>query len=245
MEGEAAGRVIDIATLVGSRLHIFHITCDDVVQRIIAARDRGLPITGETCPQYLLLTQEVYDQPGVHGTLPVCSPPIRGADSQEALWRALGRGDLQVVSTDHCPFELADKETGLEDFSRIPGGVPSVEIRFPALYSEGVRRGRITPSQWVDLCCTTPARLAGLQNKGQIAAGYDADLVVFDPQREMAVSTASLHEAVDWTPYEGMTLQGWPAFTISRGEIIVEEGEFKAEPGRGRFVRRCYGADSS
>ena len=245
MEGEAAGRVIDIATLVGTRLHIFHITCDDVVQHIIAARDRGLPITGETCPQYLLLTQDVYDRPGVLGTLPVCSPPIRGVDSQEALWRALGRGDLQVVATDHCPFKLADKETGLEDFSRIPGGVPSVEVRFPALYSEGVRRGRLTLSQWVDLCCTTPARLAGLQKKGQIAARYDADLVVFDPEKEVAVSTDSLHEAVDWTPYDGMTLQGWPAVTISRGEIIVEEGEFKAERGRGRFVQRCYGEEGS
>lgn len=240
MEGEAAGRVIDLATLVGSRLHIFHITCEEVVQRVAAARARGLPVTGETCPQYLLQTQEVYDRPGVEGALPVCAPPIRHADSQQALWEALGRGHLQVVSTDHCPFTRADKESGLGDFSRIPGGVPSVEIRFPALYSEGVRPGHLTLSQWVDRCCTTPARLAGLQRKGEVTVGYDADLVVFDPEREVTASTESLHENVDWTLYEGLTVHGWPSVTLNRGEILVQDGEFLGEPGQGRFVKRLY-----
>ncbi|MFW6069522.1 MAG: dihydropyrimidinase [bacterium] len=240
MEGEAVGRVIDIATLVGTRLHIFHITCDEAVQRVAAARRRGLPITGETCPQYLLLTQELYDHPGVEGALPVCAPPIRYADSQQALWRALGNGDLQLVATDHCPFTRADKETGLHDFSCIPGGVPSVEIRFPALYSEGVLKERITLNQWVDLCCTTPARLAGLQKKGEIVVGHDADLVVFDPQKEVTIDSESLHENVDWSLYQGKTIQGWPAVTISRGDVIVQDGQFNAEPGRGRFIKRCY-----
>lgn len=240
MEGEAAGRVIDIATMVGTRLHIFHITCQEVVQQVARARARGLPVTGETCPQYLLQTQEVYDRPGVEGALPVCAPPIRHADSQQALWKALGRGDLQVVSTDHCPFTRAEKESGLDDFSQIPGGVPSVEIRFPALYSEGVRPGHLTLSQWVDRCCTTPARLAGMQRKGEVAVGYDADLVVFDPDTEVDVSVSSLHEDVDWTLYEGMTIHGWPIVTLSRGQIIVQDGHFHAEPGRGRFIRRGY-----
>ncbi|HSM54898.1 MAG TPA: dihydropyrimidinase [Candidatus Sulfomarinibacteraceae bacterium] len=240
MEGEAVGRVIDIATLVGTRLHIFHISCDEAAQRVAAARRRGLPVTGETCPHFLLLTQELYDRPGVEGALPVCAPPIRYADSQQALWRALGNGDLQVVATDHCPFTRADKETGLHDFSCIPGGVPSVEIRFPALYSEGVRRERITLNQWIDLCCTSPARLAGLQKKGEIAVGYDADLVVFDPQKEVTINSDTLHENVDWTLYQDKTIQGWPTVTISRGDVIVQDGQFKAQPGRGRFVKRRY-----
>lgn len=240
MEGEAAGRVIDIATLVGARIHIFHITCDEVVQRIAAARAQGLPVTGETCPQYLLLTQDVYDRPGIEGALPVCAPPIRESDSQEALWRALGAGQLQVVSTDHCPFWKEDKATGLHDFSKIPGGVPSVEIRFPAVYSAGVESGYMTVNQWVDACCTTPARLAGLHSKGQILPGYDADLVIFDPERDVTVSTDALHENVDWTPYDGLKMRGWPAVTISRGEVIVENGEFLGERGRGRFYRRRY-----
>lgn len=240
MEGEAAGRVIDIAAMVGTRLHVFHVSCHDVVQRVAAARARGLPVTAETCPQYLLQTQEVYDRPGVEGALPVCTPPIRHVDAQAALWRALGRGDLQVVATDHCPFTRADKESGLGDFSKIPGGVPSAEIRFPAVYSEGVRKGHLTLTQWVDACCTTPARLAGLQNKGEIAAGYDADLVIFDPEKRVGISTNSLHEDVDWTLYEGLTIQGWPSVTLSRGEILVEDGEFRAQTGRGRFVKRRY-----
>jgi len=243
MEGEAAGRVIDIAALVGARIHIFHITCDQVVQRIAAARAQGLPITGETCPQYLLLTQEAYDRPGVEGALPVCAPPIRELDSQEGLWRALGDDRLQVVSTDHCPFWKEDKATGLHDFSKIPGGVPSVEIRFPAVFSAGVRSGRMTANQWVDACCTTPARLAGLHSKGQIVPGYDADLVIFDPEREITISTDTLHENVDWTPYDGLTVKGWPAITISRGDIIVENGEFLGDRGRGRFYRRRFDAN--
>ena len=243
MEGEAAGRVIDIATLVGARIHIFHITCDEVVQRIRAARARGLPVTGETCPQYLLLAQDVYDRPGIEGALPVCAPPIRERGAQKALWRALGDGDLHVVSTDHCPFWKEDKAAGLHDFSQIPGGVPSVEIRFPAIYSEGVRSGRVSLNQWVDACCTTPARLAGLHSKGEILPGYDADLVIFDPQREVTVSPDTLHENVDWTPYAGTRVTGWPVTTISRGDIIVDQGEFLGKGGRGRFYRRRYDAD--
>jgi dihydropyrimidinase len=240
MEGEAAGRAIDLATLAGSRLHIFHVTCAEAVQRIAAARERGLPVSGETCPQYLLLTQEVYEAPGLLGALPVCSPPIRDRAAQEALSSALAQGHLQAVTTDHCPFTSEEKATGLDDYSRIPGGVPSVEIRFPALYTFGVRLGRLSPEQWVDLCCTAPARLAGLTGKGDIQVGYDADLVVFDPGREFTVSTETLHEQVDWTPYEGLVLSGWPAATISRGEVIVDDGRFLARPGRGRYAPRSF-----
>jgi dihydropyrimidinase len=238
MEGEAAGRAIDLATLSSCRLHIFHVTCQDVVDRLITARSRNLPVTAETCPQYLLLTQEVYDRPGVEGALPICSPPIRGSDSQAALWKALAEGSLQVVSTDHCPFTREEKASGLQDFSQIPGGVPSIEMRFPAVYSQGVATGKLSLNQWVDACCTAPARIAGFKDKGRIEVGCDADLVVFDPEKQVVLSTDTLHEDVDWTPYEGMKIQGWPEFTISRGELIVSGGEFHGSAGRGRFTRR-------
>jgi dihydropyrimidinase len=209
------------------------------VERIVAARARGVPVTGETCPQYLFLTEEALDAPGVRGALPICAPPLRPQADQDALWRALSAGQLHLVTTDHCPFVLADKEQGWrQDFSRVPGGVPSIEMRLPAIYSGGVRRGLLTLNQWVDLCCTTPARMAGFQHKGDIVVGYDADLVVFDPEKEMTLSTATLHEQVDWTPYEGLQVQGWPAVTISRGEVIVAGGAFLGEAGRGQFVQR-------
>jgi len=239
-EGEAVGRLIDLAEYADTRVHVFHVTCDEAVQEIARARRRGLPVTGETCPQYLLLTQDVYDAPGVRGAWPVCSPPIRGQDAQDALWRALSRGDLQLVTTDHCPFTSADKATGLGDFSKIPGGVPSVESRLAAVYAFGVSRDRLTLSQWIDVCCTAPAELAGLSRKGKIAPGYDADLVIFDPDKEMVLSTDTLHENVDWTPYEGITIKGWPVTTLSRGEIIVSEGQFLGQEGRGRFIARRF-----
>ncbi|UCG24614.1 MAG: dihydropyrimidinase [Chloroflexota bacterium] len=238
MEGEAVGRVIDLSELVGTPLHIFHVTSPAAVERIAAARRRGLPVSGETCPQYLLLTQDIYDRPGVEGALPVCSPPIRDQGAQDALWLALGRGDLQIMTTDHCPFTREEKATGLDDYSRIPGGVPSVEMRFPAMYTFGVASGRLSLNQWVDTCCTAPARAAGFAGKGDILVGYDADLVIFDPEQPVTLGVDSLHEQVDWTPYEGLELQGWPSTTISRGEIIVHDGELLAEAGRGRFAPR-------
>ncbi|MCP4420317.1 MAG: dihydropyrimidinase, partial [Chloroflexi bacterium] len=199
LEGEAAGRVIDIAEFVGTRLYVFHVSCGETVARIAAARRRGLPIYGETCPQYLLTDWSLYDRPGVLGALPVCSPPIRAKEEQTNLWYALSQNNLQSVSTDHCPFTLAEKGSGLSNYSQIPGGVPSIEVRFTAVYSEGVRAGHLTLQQWVDVCCTTPARLFGLQRKGEISVGYDADLVIFDPEREQKISSESLHEAAGWT----------------------------------------------
>ncbi|PIE79721.1 MAG: dihydropyrimidinase [Chloroflexi bacterium] len=242
LESEAAGRVIDIAEFVGTPLHIFHVSCQETVAQIAQARQRGLPIYGETCPQYLLLDWDLYDRPGVAGALPVCSPPIRERAQQAQLWAALARGDLQVVSTDHCPFALGEKESRLGNFSQIPGGVPSIEIRFPAIYHFGVQHGDLTLNQWVAACCTTPARLFGMPEKGDIAVGYDADLVIFDEKRPFTVTPESLHEAAGWTLYEGMTFQGWPQTTLSRGEIITHNGELLAQPGRGRFIKRALAA---
>ncbi len=238
MEAEAASRVIDIATLVGSPLHIFHVSCAAAVERIDAARGRGLPVSAETCPQYLFLTQDAYDAPGVEGALPVCSPPLRPQADQDKLWKALASERLQIVTTDHCPFTRADKETGLQDFRKIPGGVPSVEMRFAAIYSRGVRSGLLNQNQWVAVCCTTPAEIVGLTQKGKIAAGFDADLVVFDPEKRVSLSTETLHENVDWTPYDGLEITGWPAVTISRGTVLVQDGEFLGSPGQGRYIHR-------
>ncbi len=239
LEGEATGRVIDIATHVGASVHIFHVSCGDTAARIAAAQSRGLPVTGETCPQYLLLNWDVFEAPGVSGALPVCAPPLRPAADQEALWGAISAGTLQIVTTDHCPFLLEEKEKGWQkDFSQIPGGLPGVEMRLAAIYSEGVRSGRISINRWVNICCTTPARLAGFPNKGDLVIGYDADLVIFDPEKRLTLSPEVLHENVDWTPYQGIQIQGWPETTISRGSVIVDRGKFFGDAGRGKFIER-------
>ncbi len=239
MEGEAVGRVIDLATMAGTPVHIFHVSCAEAVERIAAARHRGLPVTGETCPQYLFLTQEAYDVPGLAGALPVCAPPIREKEQQEALWQALARGDLQIVTTDHCPFVRADKARGRDDFRLIPGGVPSIEMRLTAIYSGGVKSGRLSLNQWVDACCTMPAKLVDLKNKGDIAVGYDADIVIFDPEGETDITLDTLHEQVDWTPYEGLVLHGKVDRVFSRGQLIVDDREFLSKPGHGRFINRA------
>lgn len=237
MEAEATGRLIDIAAFVGVPVHVFHVSCDATVQRIAAARARGLPVTGETCPQYLTLTWDAYDAEGVAGALPVCSPPIRSQHEQDALWRALAQGHLQLVTTDHCPFTAAEKATGLHNYSQIPGGVPSIEMRMSAIY-QGVRRGQLSLSQWVDLCATTPAKLAGLPHKGDIAVGCDADIVIWDTAVHKIVSINMLHETAGWTPYDGMALTGWPTTTLVRGTPIVQDGEFVGERGYGRYLHR-------
>lgn len=245
-EAEAAGRAIDIAAYVGTPLYIFHVSCGATAERIAAAKQQGLAITGETCPQYLVLDQSIYDRPGVAGALPVCSPPLRPQADQAALWQALADGTLDVVSTDHCPFTPDEKAYGLEqnDFSQIPGGVPSIESRL-ALVHDGLVNSRqnsvtleVALRRWVDVCCTTPAELLGFRRKGQIAAGADADLVIFDPNMARTINAASLHETAGWTPYENRTVQGWPVATLSRGELIVDGDEWRGHRGRGRYVVR-------
>lgn len=238
LEGEAAERVITLAEWVGLPVHIFHIGCRQVVERVAAARARGLPVYGETCPQYLLLTEAAYDAPGIQGALPVCAPPLRTEADQQVLWKALANDHLQLVTTDHCPFTREQKARGLDDFSRIPGGVPSIEARFALLYTFGVRAGHFSPERWVDICCTTPARLHHLSRKGQIAVGFDADLVIFDLEKPVRLSTDWLHENVDWTPYDGLDLRGWPVVTIQRGAVLAQDGQFYGRPGQGRYLAR-------
>jgi dihydropyrimidinase len=236
LEAEAVGRVIDLATYVGVPVHIFHISCPEAIERVKNARIEGHFVTAETCPQYLCLTDEVFEAEGVEGALPICSPPIRGIVDQLELWEYLSSESFHTISSDHCPFTVQEKAGGLDAFNKVPGGVPSIEMRFPAIYSRGVRDGFLTLNQWVDLCCTTPAWLFGLDNKGDIQVGKDADLVVFDPSKEVKLNKETLHEEAGWTPYKNTTITGWPEVTISRGEIIVQNGECTAEKGRGQFI---------
>lgn len=242
-EAEAAGRVIDIAMYVGTPIFIFHVSCAATADRIAAAKVEGLAVYGETCPQYLYLTQDVYDLPGVAGALPVCSPPLRPESDQQALWTALREGVLDVVSTDHCPFTAAEKATGLHDYSQIPGGVPSIESRLALVYAGLVATADPADREaallrWVDVCCTTPAEMFDFESKGKIEVGMDADVVIFDPELNQTISPESLHETAGWTPYDGVTVSGWPVVTISRGEVICDHGQWLGSPGRGRFVPR-------
>ena len=241
-EAEATARAISMATLAGAPLYVVHLSCAAALAHVTAARDRGLPIHAETCPQYLFLSIADYDRPGFEGARYVMSPPLREAADQEALWRGLVGGDLQVVATDHCPFTLEDKARGRDDFSKIPNGAPGIETRMTLLWDGGVRAGRIDAQRFVELTAAGPARLFGLwPRKGTIAVGSDADLVVWDPERETRLSVETLHMRVDYSPYEGRVVRGGPIVVMSRGEVIVDRGEWKGTPGRGQFVKRAHG----
>lgn len=238
-EAEAVSRAIDVAALAGSPLYVVHVSCEESMLRIQAARARGETIYGETCPQYLLLSGMALDLPG--GERLICSPPLRTEEDNEALWGGLAFEDLDVLATDHCPFTAAEKSDHA-DFTTIPGGLPSIEARLGLAYHFG-RRHWMTLERWVEVCCTNPARIFGLHRKGQLAPGFDADLVVFDPNRWVTLQAGkTLHERVDWSPYEGMRVQGWPRDVLSRGRVVVRDRKFIGESGWGRFVPRELGA---
>lgn len=240
LEAEAVSRLIDIAAYVGTRAHIFHISCAEVVERLAEAQRRGLPVTGETCPHYLLLNEGVFQRPLPQAARYICSPPLRSHDDQLRLWAALGQDVVNIVTTDHCPFTQAEKAQNLHDYSQIPGGVPGIEARLALLYSYGVADGYFSLNRWVEMSSTRVAQLFGLRRKGHIAPGYDADLVIFDPEKRVTLSTETLHENVDWTPYQHVPITGWPVVTLCRGLVVVADGEFVGERGYGRFVPRSY-----
>ena len=239
MEGEATGRMIALARVVGLPVYIVHVSCAESLEKIQRARKEGQPVYGETCPQYLLLTRAEYDRPGFEGAKFVMSPPLREHADQLSLWDALASGDLQVAATDHCPFFFSgQKDKGRDAFNKIPGGAPGVETRLPLLYTFGVREERMSLSRWVEVCCAEPARLFGLPQKGRIVEGADADLVIFDPEKRVTLDHRRLHQHVDYTPYEGMELVGYPETTLLRGKVIVRDGEYVGEAGQGRFLKR-------
>jgi dihydropyrimidinase len=239
-EGEATGRAIALAEMARVPIYIVHLSAAHALEKVKQARDMGLPAYAETCPQYLFLSYDNYEEPGFDGAKYVMSPPLRERWHQDVLWKGLAKNDLQVISTDHCPFCMAEqKELGKDDFSRIPNGAPGIETRLTLVHDGGVRHGHISMNRFVELCSTTPAKMFGLfPRKGTIAVGSDADIVVFDPNRSATLSVKTLHMKVDYNPYEGRTVQGSPSTVICGGEVVIDGDEFVGRKGAGRFLRR-------
>lgn len=239
-EAEGTARAIAIAEIAGAPVYIVHLSCFDALQKVKHARDLGLPAFAETCPQYLFLDYSLYEQEGFEGAKYVMTPPLREKWNQDELWKGLRMDDLQVISTDHCPFCFKEqKELGKNDFSKIPNGGPGVENRLSLVYTGGVTAGRISLNRFVELVSTAPAKLFGLfPRKGTIAVGSDADIVIFDPNAEMTISARTHHMNVDYNAYEGMKVKGVAETVLSRGKVIVDKGQYVGRPGEGRFLKR-------
>ena len=239
-EGEATHRVIRLAEAARVPVYIVHLSARDALNEVRTARDRGVPAFAETCPQYLFLSLEDLGH-GFEGAKFVCSPPLRPADHQEELWTGLVRDDLQVVSTDHCPFDFHDqKQLGQGDFRKVPNGLPAVEDRMDLLHDGGVVAGRISRERWVEITSAAPARIFGLAGrKGVIAPGADADIVVYDPEKRHTISASTHHMDVDYSCYEGRTVTGASEVVLSRGAVVVEKGAYVGTKGHGRFLKRA------
>ena len=243
-EAEAINRAITLARFVDAPLLIVHVSTPEGAGLVAKARLDGAKIFGETCPQYLFLTKEDLDRPGMEGAQFMCSPPVRDTATQEALWRHLQAGTFSVFSSDHAPyrFDASGKLSKGPDasFKQIANGMPGIALRLPLLFSEGVRGGRITLNQFVALGATNAAKLYGMHpQKGTIAIGADADIAIWDPEETRTVTVEDQHDNMDYTPFEGRQVTGWPVTVLSRGEAVIEGGRLVAEPGRGRFVHRA------
>ena len=243
VEREATHRAIALAELVDVPVLIMHVSGREAVEQIRAGQGMGLKIYAETCPQYLLLSAENLEGEGFEGAKCVCSPPPRDKANQEVIWRGLENGTFQIVSSDHAPFTFdgpGGKRNAGEDapFPKIPNGIPGLETRLPLLMTHGVIDGRIDIHRFVALTSTNPARLYGLfPGKGTIAIGSDADIVIWEQGLNRTVRNVDLHHAVDYTPYEGLALKAWPALTLSRGEVVWQDGVYLGQAGRGRFLK--------
>ena len=242
-ESEASRRAIDLARLTDAKLLIVHVSAPEAANAILKARNQGLPIYGETCPQYLFLTADDLDLEGMEGAKFCCSPPPRDKASQDAIWLGLTNDTFQVFSSDHAPYRY--DETGKFNagpnptFKKIANGVPGIETRMPLLYSEGVRKGRLSLNQFVALTSTNAAKIYGLHpRKGTIAIGSDADIAIWDPNWERVISTAILHDNMDYTPYDGMEITGWPRTVINQGRVVVYNETLQVERGSGSFLER-------
>jgi dihydropyrimidinase len=247
MEGEATHRVIRIAELAEVPVYIVHLSAREALDAVVEARDRGIPAFAETCPHYLFLDNSEYDRAGFDSAKYVMTPPLRDRECQEALWRGLKFDDLQIVSTDHCPFcfnekahgILKSKQVGRDDFSKIPNGAPGVEFRLPLLYDGGVKDGRINLNRFVQLMSTAPAKMFGMfPRKGTIAVGSDADIVIFDPQQKHILSANTHHSNVDYSLFEGREVTGKVQKVFLRGELIVDGDKWLGRAGMGQYLRR-------
>ena len=246
-EGEAAHRAIQIAKLADSPLYVVHVSTQDAVNHIAEARHDGVSIYAETCPHYLFLTEEEYDKPNNEAAKYTMIPPLRSREHQDALWQGLANDDLQIISTDHCPFCLTEQSWGLEhskalgreSFDQMPNGAPGVETRLPLIYDGGVRQGRLSLNRFVQLNSTTPAKLFGLfPRKGTIAVGSDADIVLFDPEESWTIKASEHHSRVDYSLFEGHEITGRVKKVFLRGEMIVDGTEWLGRAGGGQFIRR-------
>jgi len=242
-EAEATHRAIALAQLAAVPVYIVHVSCDAALREITTARGKGARVFAETCPQYLLRCVDDLTAPGFEGAKYVLTPPLREKWNQEKLWDGLKEDDLQVVATDHCPFNFkGQKDRGRESFVKIPNGGPGIEHRLELLYQFGVRERQFTLNRWVDITATAPAKLFGLYpRKGTIAQGSDADLVVWNPEKGRTLSATTHHMRVDYSLYEGFTVTGGADLVVSRGEIIVEHDIWLGRAGRGKFLKReCF-----
>ncbi|HLN10488.1 MAG TPA: dihydropyrimidinase [Xanthobacteraceae bacterium] len=246
-EAEAFNRLIAFSTFLDQPVMIFHVSTAEGAEVIRRARGEGAKIFAETCPQYLFLTAADIDRPGLDGARWMCSPPLRTTADHEALWRALGRGDLQVVSSDHAPYRL--DATGkfsagpAPSFKQIANGMPGVEVRLPLMFDAMVSKGRLGLERFVEVTAEAPAKLYGLHpRKGTIAVGADADLAIWNPERKVTLTAAMMHDLSGYTPYEGREIVGWPETVLSRGRVIVDGGSLLAKPGSGQFLARNAGA---
>jgi D-hydantoinase len=239
-EGEATNRVIRLAEAAEAPVYIVHLSAREALAEVRAARDRGSRVFAETCPQYLFLSIDDLGN-GFEGAKFVCSPPLRPKDHWDDLWTGLVKDDLQLVATDHCPFDFhGQKELGRGDFRKVPNGLPGVEDRVDLLHDGGVVGGRISKERWVEIMSTAPAKLFGLYpRKGAVAVGSDADLLIYDPNRKRTISAAHHHMDVDYSCYEGRVVQGASDIVLSRGSVIVRNGEFTGRVGHGRYLKRA------
>ena len=239
-ESEAVNRAIALAQMAGAPVYIVHVSSADALEKVSEARDKGVPVFAETCPQYLLLSIEDLDRPNFEGAKYVFTPPLREKWHQDKLWEGLKKNTLQVVSTDHCPFCFKEqKEMGRDSFAKIPNGGPGVENRLQLIHHHGVNQKRISLNRWVEIVATTPAKMFGLYpRKGTITVGSDADIVIWDPNKEITISAKSHHMRVDYSMFEGFKVKGDAETVLSRGETIVDKGKWLGKAGRGTFIKR-------
>lgn len=240
-EAEAASRAITIAKMAGDApLFIVHLSSIPALDAVRAGRRSGQRVYAETRPTYLLLDDSYYAKPADQAVRYMASPPFRSTEHVDALWVGLRNGDLQTVGSDHTAWNFhGQKDRGIDDFTRMPPGIPAVETMGPLLFTHGVKAGRISPNRWVEVLATNPAKIFGLYPaKGTIAVGSDADLVVYDPDRDVTLGKEVTHSATDYEPYEGFRLSGYPILTLLRGQVVMEEGRLSGPPGRGRLIRR-------